>query len=546
MSRRVCVVAIVALAVAGCAQAELVGGDAAADGAADDRGDPPDACLATAELCNDLDDDCDQDVDEEFPDKDTACTVGVGACQALGLNRCTADGSGVECDAVPGHPGDELCNGVDDDCDHEVDEDFPLGDACDGPDADRCAEGVWACGPSGDVVCTDTSGDDLEVCNGLDDDCDLEFDEGFGVGEPCDGPDGDACNEGYIVCALDGTAVCSDDSPTNVETCNGLDDDCRNGVDDGFAVGDPCSVGLGACRSDGFTVCDAAGTGVTCDAVAGTGSPEICGDGIDQDCNGPDVSCPINDLAGGAVNISAGGTFTVDLVAAHDDDASTASGCGSSGGRDVFYYFTLSQPEVVYLDTFGSSYDTVIRLYDGSCPSRSGTPQCDDDAGVCTGLQSQLARQLAAGTYCVVVDQYSSSQTTGATVLSFVRGGRPGTAITAGSGTRTGTTCGNPNSTSGNCRASTAPDVGYFFTLCPSETRTVGANTCTGTSYDSVVYLRRAGNGTDLACNDDTSGCGSGLQSSFTGASAAGPGLFFLVVDGYSSACGSYSLSYTM
>ena len=74
----------------------------------------------------------------------------------------------------------EICNGFDEDCDGQIDEDFSeLGMACDGDDADSCALGVYTCSPDGTgVVCT---GEDLvgitEVCNGVDDDCDGDIDE---------------------------------------------------------------------------------------------------------------------------------------------------------------------------------------------------------------------------------------------------------------------------------------------------------------------------------------------------------------------------------
>src|SRR2546423_625393 len=81
-----------------------------------------------------------------------------------------------------------------------------------------------------------------EACNGLDDDCDGNIDEGFSVGAACDGPDTDLCKEGTIACAADGTAFCTDATANNVERCNGFDDDCNGIVDDGFPVGQPCTM----------------------------------------------------------------------------------------------------------------------------------------------------------------------------------------------------------------------------------------------------------------------------------------------------------------
>jgi len=50
-----------------------------------------------------------------------ACSVGVGACQVTSTNVCDANGNAM-CDALPGEPTDETCDGVDNNCDGMVDE----------------------------------------------------------------------------------------------------------------------------------------------------------------------------------------------------------------------------------------------------------------------------------------------------------------------------------------------------------------------------------------------------------------------------------------
>lgn len=55
------------------------------------------------------------------PEYGLACSAGEGACSEEGILRCAGDR--VECDAVPGTPSDEACNGLDDDCDGAADED---------------------------------------------------------------------------------------------------------------------------------------------------------------------------------------------------------------------------------------------------------------------------------------------------------------------------------------------------------------------------------------------------------------------------------------
>ena len=162
------------------------------------------------------------------------------------------------------------------------------------------------------------------------------------------------------------------------------------------------------------------------------------------------------------------------------------------------------------------------------------------------------ALSLAAGTYCVVADQYSSFQTLGALSLTFTRGGRTGTSIPTGTGTVTGTTVGAPNTWTPTCSSgSTAGEQAYYFLSCPTIVPTVAASTCTTpTSWDSVMYLRKAGAAADVTCNDDgLAPCGTASPirlSSFTGATGSGPGLYWLVVDGFLATTGAFTLTYTI
>lgn len=283
--------------------------------------------------------------------------------------------------------------------------------------------------------------------------------------------------------------------------------------------------------------------------------PEVCGDGIDQNCDGTDPACAANDDGGGAIDVSAGGTFTADLAAAHDDAPN--DGCNGDGGRDLFYKLTLPAPEVIYVDTFGSSFGTIVRVYAGhDCMGlgNAAAPSCD--AGACGGLQSQIARTLPAGTSCIVIDQHAGD-TSGMLALHVKRGGRDGKPLASGMKTNTGTSCSGVNATQPNNAcvsgdSKTSEDVAYYFTACPAQMLLLDASTCTDptmTHFDTVVYARPVGGGT-LQCQDDNAAClarpdrsdGQPDGSVLTDVPAMGPNMFWLTVDGFGGACGVYRL----
>ncbi len=155
-------------------------------------------------------------------DRDGDCFV--GACPAdvpPELATLWADCDDASPDRAPGAM--ELCNGVDDDCDGETDEDYDLGAAC-----DDCGGGKIECavGDPTMTACSTVAGqsagappDAVEVCDGEDDDCDGVADEACALERPSvEG--GVACGAGLLVVEGEGalTHLAWDDAGALIET----------------------------------------------------------------------------------------------------------------------------------------------------------------------------------------------------------------------------------------------------------------------------------------------------------------------------------------
>lgn len=242
------------------------------------------------ELCDGVDNNCDLQIDEGYRRLLVECEIGVGACLSTGKMGCSDDGFSVECDAVPEVGGDEICNNQDDDCDGETDEDYILlGEACDVGIGSCMREGIYVCSNNGlEEICDGVAGDPVvELCDGADNDCDGEIDEDYVLlGELCEVGVGECQREGEYVCDLLGQGVaCDVVVPQGVEeTCNGLDDDCDGGVDEGYNVGAVCQAGVGACVNEGRIVCEVNLGEAYCNAQIVEGELEQC-DYIDNDCD---------------------------------------------------------------------------------------------------------------------------------------------------------------------------------------------------------------------------------------------------------------------
>jgi hypothetical protein len=176
--------------------------------------------------CNGIDENCDGVADNNYASTTTAC--GVGACSATGQNVCSNGAVVNTC--TPGAPAasDTTCDGIDDNCNGQVDEGYA-------PTASSC--GIGVCSAAGQNI----------------------------------------CQNGTII------NTCTAGKPTGADdNCNGIDENC-DGIADNNYASTTTACGAGACASTGVQQCSNGQLIDTC--ISHTPSAEVC-DGSDNNCDG--------------------------------------------------------------------------------------------------------------------------------------------------------------------------------------------------------------------------------------------------------------------
>ncbi len=527
--------ATVANAVPGCSAGQCVV-LACLVGYHDVNGDPADGCEYACTLtnggvdaCGDgVDNDCDGDTDEGFDfqsDPQNCGSCGYDCSQHAGANSQATGCSGGACqyaclsgfldldgdvqagDAGTGceyactqtNGGVEACDGADNDCDSDVDEDFDLqsdpthcgacGNDCSAmagasSSATGCSGGqcVYQCDAdhwdlNGDLVagsggdgceyaCTQTNGG-VEACDGADNDCDGDIDEdsaglpltrtcyspGYGADTGCDAPGSctGTCQEGSETCSGgDWSGVCVNEVVPRAERCDGADDDCDDDIDEDYDLqndlnhcGDcavscwdspppnaypvdcvsgqcqyACELGYNDVNGDLHT---SGGDG--CEYACPENPPgvEYC-DGVDNDCDGA-----IDDGLTPPSGLCYQGTDGPEPPAAGTDENNPCLGvtaaCEDPDGTGPLSHDWYCQwPASVEVDPANPNqilgYETRCDGWDGDC---NGTPDddftllgepCDDGGiGACQGTGEYVCDSTGTDVQCQITDPGASPTT---------------------------------------------------------------------------------------------------------------------------------------
>lgn len=226
--------------------------------------------------------------------------------------------------------------------------------------------------------------------------------------------------------------------------------------------------------------------------------------------------------------------------------------CGSGNNDDVWAYFvaTATSTNVDYTITgwswwFGScsSARAILHVFDGTCGSLNEVA-CDQ-SGSGTGSTASVTVATTIGTtYYVRVQRLNCNLNLTGDLCVYSTPPPPANddcanASVIGNGVHAFSTLLSTGSDITSCTLGDTDDIWFEYTAtCTGE---VSLSTCDDADYDTSIGVFDACGGTEIACNDDGTGC-TGFTSSLTFNALANE-TFLIRMSGYNGATGTGNLT---
>jgi hypothetical protein len=371
------------------------------------------------EICNTFDDDCDGLTNEGitfityYADNDADGfgnpNASLSACSPpAGYVTNNSDCNDANAIIKPGAV--ELCNLVDDNCNGLVNEGLVFANYYIDTDQDGFGAGAAtsSCTPIfGNYVTNNSDCNNnnanirpnaVEICNSIDDNCNTLIDDGltfvnYYIDTDADGfGAGIATNScinlgaGYATNNTDCNNTNSAIRPSASELCNGIDDNCTNSIDEGLtfsnyyldvdhdgyylSIVNACvspgpnyttgGIVLGDCNDNNFNI--------------NSGAIDICGNGIDENCNGLDLVCIIpgctNPIAANFNPNANQENGTCLILGCLDPSADNFNPQANSNDNSCIYYGCI--------DPFANNFDPAANTNDFSCEYNSAAISVSD------------------------------------------------------------------------------------------------------------------------------------------------------------------------
>lgn len=286
------------------------------------------------EICDGLDNNCSGNIDDNPVDVNYPCETGFPGVCAEGWTICKD--AAVECEpSVMPDERQEICDGLDNDCDGLVDEPqdedenynyvVGIGRHC-GIEGDTCYSGVQFCNAETKSLECDDPAEVLDVpdlCDGIDNNCDGQIDE------DANDPDnllGTPCYKGLGTCSVAAIWGCDPDDPAaepicpiearddnkEPERCDYTDNDCDGVVDNGFVNADGVYNGIENCGQCGNNCVQ-----------------RVAGEGVDPADIGLKVTCEVSGTSASCANECLPGYYDLDKV--------PSNGCEFEPDLDAIY-----------------------------------------------------------------------------------------------------------------------------------------------------------------------------------------------------------------